>query len=565
MNRRRLLKTLSLSTPAILWAHQRALGADLGDAAKAGHAFRADVVILGGGLGGVSAALAAARKGLRVLLTEESDWVGGQITAQVVPPDEHPHIESYGVNASYRELRNRIRDYYRNHYPLTEDAKKKGWLNPGQGSVSRLCHEPRVGLAALYEMLNPHLSTGRITLLLQHRLRSAEVTGDKINAVTVEDLRSGTMRTLEAPFFIDATELGDLLPASGTEWITGAEAQSDTGELHAAETADLDNLQAATWCFPIEYVDGANFVGDAPKDYDFWRSYVPDLTPAWPGPLFSFTYSHPRTLEPRTLGFDPKNEPAGSSWWTYRRIAWKENFLPGTYAGSISLVNWPQNDYLLGHFLGDEAATQRHLEGAKQLSLSLFHWLQTEAPRPDGGTGWPELRLRPELTGTVDGLAMAPYIRESRRILAEFTILEKHVGEEARRIELGKAEGAITAAEFEDSVGVGAYHIDLHPSTAGDNYIDVPSLPFQIPLGVLIPQRVENLLAANKNIGTTHITNGCYRLHPVEWNIGEAAGSLIAYCHLQKKQTKQVRNTPDLLADFQTTLTKQGVELEWKK
>ncbi|MGG2474547.1 FAD-dependent oxidoreductase, partial [Rhizobium sp. BR5] len=33
-----------------------------------------------------------------------------------------------------------------------------------------------------------------------------------------------------------------------------------------------------------------------------------------------------------------------------------------------------------------------------------------------------------------------------------------------------------------------------------------------------------------KNIGTTHITNGCYRLHPVEWNIGEVAGMLAAYC-----------------------------------
>ena len=38
-----------------------------------------------------------------------------------------------------------------------------------------------------------------------------------------------------------------------------------------------------------------------------------------------------------------------------------------------------------------------------------------------------------------------------------------------------------------------------------DNYIDISSLPFQIPLGALIPERVENLLPACKNIGTTHI------------------------------------------------------------
>src|SRR5690606_39469674 len=61
----------------------------------------------------------------------------------------------------------------------------------------------------------------------------------------------------------------------------------------------------------------------------------------------------------------------------------------------------------------------------------------------------------------------------------------------------------------------------------GNNYIDFPSLPFEIPLGALIPKRMENLLPANKNIGTTHVTNGCYRLHPVEWSIGEAVGLLV--------------------------------------
>src|SRR5690606_34394800 len=120
-----------------------------------------------------------------------------------------------------------------------------------------------------------------------------------------------------------------------------------------------------------------------------------------------------------------------------------------------------------------------------------------------------------------DGLAMAPYIRESRRIQALRTIREQDVSALHR-------PGDILAERFEDSVGIGYYRIDLHPSTGGDNYIDVPSLPFRIPLGALIPAEAQNLLPAAKNIGTTHLTNGCYRLHPVEWNIGEAAGLLAA-------------------------------------
>jgi hypothetical protein len=107
------------------------------------------------------------------------------------------------------------------------------------------------------------------------------------------------------------------------------------------------------------------------------------------------------------------------------------------------------------------------------------------------------------------------------------------------------------------------YRIDLHPSTGGDTYIDVASCPFEIPLGALIPQRMENLLPAGKNIGTTHITNGSHRLHPVEWNVGEVAGILADFCLTHAVTPRAVRNTPALLADFQQRLTADGVELRW--
>jgi hypothetical protein len=196
------------------------------------------------------------------------------------------------------------------------------------------------------------------------------------------------------------------------------------------------------------------------------------------------------------------------------------------------------------------------------LSLSLLYWLQTEVPREDGGKGWPGLRLRKDIMGSEDGLAKYPYVRESRRIRALFTILEEHVGAENRGMITGKQSGN-RAADFYDSVGVGYYHIDLHPSSGGNNYIDFPSLPFQIPLGALLPQRVENLLPANKNIGTTHITNGCYRLHPVEWSIGEAVGMLIKYALDNKVQPRAVREQKDLLVGFQAFIRSQGIETHW--
>lgn len=155
-----------------------------------------------------------------------------------------------------------------------------------------------------------------------------------------------------------------------------------------------------------------------------------------------------------------------------------------------------------------------------------------------------------------DGLALAPYIRESRRIRAERTIVERDLSAAFR-------SGDTLAERYNDTVGVGYYRIDLHPPSGGDNYIDVASLPFRIPLGALIPVRMENLLPAAKNIGVTHITNGCYRLHPVEWNVGEAAGTLCAYALDHSVRPRVVLHNDRHLAAFQAALECRGVQLRW--
>jgi NADPH-dependent 2,4-dienoyl-CoA reductase/sulfur reductase-like enzyme len=72
------------------------------------------VLVAGGGMGAVAAALAASRRGCRTCLLEETDWLGGQLTAQGVSAlDEHEHIESVGGTASYYALREALRDHYR--------------------------------------------------------------------------------------------------------------------------------------------------------------------------------------------------------------------------------------------------------------------------------------------------------------------------------------------------------------------------------------------------------------------------------------------------------------------
>ncbi|NED96297.1 FAD-dependent oxidoreductase [Phytoactinopolyspora alkaliphila] len=525
-----------------------------------------DLVVVGGGLGGVAAAIAAARRGTRVLLSEPTDWLGGQLTAQAVPPDEHRWIEQFGCTASYRELRDGIRDYYRRWYPLTSAARDQRALNPGSARVSPISSEPRVALAVLEAMIAPHRSAGRIDVRFHHLPVSVTVDADRVTSVSLLDTETGDELTVTAPYVLDATETGDLLPLTDTEYVTGFESQADTGEPSAPAERQPMNMQAITWCFAVDHVDGEDHTIDKPEEYAFWRDYQP---PYWPGPMLGMAAPHPITLETRhrIVTPNPDDDLAGlpvgrrsvadrDDLWTFRRVLAYPHFTGGFFTSDISVVNWPMIDYVEGPVFevdADEAA--RHLEGARQMSLSFLYWMQTEMPRADGGTGLPGLRLRPDVVGTRDGLAKAPYIRESRRIKAEYTIVEQDVSLAIR--------GEKGAKTYHDSVGIGMYRLDLHPSTGGDNYIDVASAPFQIPLGALLPVRMKNLLPAAKNIGTTHITNGCYRLHPPEWNIGESAGTLAAYCLEHRVTPHQVRADERHLAQYQKCLTSAGIELAW--
>jgi hypothetical protein len=512
----------------------------------------ADLVIAGGGTGGCAAALAAARLGKTVIMTEETDWIGGQLTSQAVPPDEHPWIERFGCTRSYRRFRDGVRSYYRTHFPLTAEARANPLLNPGNGWVSRLCHEPRTAHAVLLQMLAPFVHSGRLRILSRCKVEKALTAGDEVVSITVRMPDGAGRLELVAPYYLDATECGDLLPLAGVEYVTGAESQRQTGEPHALEGDPQPmDMQAFTYCFAMDYLEGEDHTIGKPEQYNFWRGYKADF---WPDRLLSWTGVRPATLEPVEYELFPRKSWA--ALFTYRRIADRNQFVPGTYPGDITLVNWQQNDYWLGPIIDvSEEEKKRHLENAKQLSLSLLYWMQTEAPRPDGKQGYPGLRLRKDVVGTADGLAMFPYIRESRRIRAEFTVLEQHLGTECR--------GTKEAERFIDSVGIGCYRIDLHPSTGLRHYIDISSLPFQIPLGSLIPIRVNNLLPACKNLGVTHITNGCFRLHPVEWNIGEAAGSLAAFCLERGVRPREVRNRQGLLEEFQRLLVREGFELAW--
>lgn len=512
-----------------------------------------DIVVVGGSLGGVLAAYSAAKDGMNVLLTEETKWIGGQLTAQGVPLDEHKWIETQGATSSYMQYRKDIRNAYRTNPNIIDELKDKEFFCPGGSSVSRLAHPPKMALDYLYQMLEPYIGKN-LTILTETKLKETIVINDTITSVVLKNLFNEEF-SVSAKYFLDGTDHGDLIASSGAEYSIGAESKFQTGEKHARDKADKEDLQPVTWVLAASYDqdEKEDYTIDKPEMYDYFKSLK---MPYDDYDVLSMFGPDSSTGKAKEFGFF--NNETGLKGeklfglWTYRRIINKSNFKEGTYPYDVTLINWPQNDYFLNNLL-ETNDDEHHYYMAKQMTLSFFYFLQNEIVRKDGKIGYKGLILRKDILGSDDGMALFPYVREGRRLVSEFIIKEEMISKEANP----------RPNTFFDSVGVGSYSIDLHITTKNHDFYYIDTQPFEIPLGALIPVRIKNLIPACKNLGTTHLTNGCYRVHPSEWNIGESAGLFASYAISKNLGLKEIRNTESHLADFQLKLINEGIQLRW--
>jgi len=496
-----------------------------------------DVVILGGELGGSAAALEAASKGVRVCLTEPTLWIGGQMTAEGVSAfDDNQWTETTGSSRKFQYLRQKIRKHYA---PLLRDGiRADTTLNPGACWVSYECSEASVDHDVLLAMLAPYIKSGALVLLTRSAPIVAEHKGRRLKSAIVYNFETHQVLRLNGSVFIDATALGEFLPMAKAEYVTGAEAQGQTGEPDASLKADPDAAQSFTYTFVLGQRQSPLYV-EKPAKYGSYRSHF----------SFSSTDADGKTLSYSMYKQLP-NTPG--SFWSYRRLIAKDQFKPGIFASDLSMINWDSNDVCDNDLLSlDPDKQAKAMQYGKQVAMSFAWWLQHEAPHDDAqGRGFPEIYLDRLAMGSTDGLSQFPYIREARRIKAMRTIREQDVVTENAR-----------AKWFSDTVGIGQYPIDIH---ACGTVASMPNAkPFQIPLGSLISSNVDNLLAASKNIGTTHITNGAYRVHSTEWSIGSAAGTVAAAAVKKHLQIKQIESNPFRLHEIQLELILSGQPLVW--
>ncbi|HLJ17082.1 MAG TPA: FAD-dependent oxidoreductase [Bryobacteraceae bacterium] len=521
------------------WVHQVAIPANPSE-------IRCDILVAGGGLGGVAAALHAAHLGSSVCLTEETHWIGGQLTAGGVSAlDENRFIEFSGGTRSYYRFRREIRDYYRTHFILSPGVRDLEDFNPGACYVSPLCFEPAVGLTVLKQMLEPIRS--RVQLFLRTKVIDLELSGGKIQSALAFRFDAGEVIRIRPKFVLDATETGDLLPLAHVPYSAGSESKSDTGEPDAGASPNPGCVQSFTYTFIVEDRPGEQHRIVKPVDYEQELKRQ----------KFSLVLDYPKSLgwagevRYKMFGDEPPipNNQSPGSFFSWRRVLARKNFSDPHVPNDLALINWPRQDYASESILDREPVDEaRILQQAKRVSLAFLYWLQTDVPREDnGGSGYPELMLRADQMGTPDGLSMTPYIRESRRLRGSVRVVEQDIGAEYQK--------GSRARWFSDSIGTGFYMIDIHPCGAGEHGHMMMPKPFQIPMRALIPEGVSNLLAAGKSLSVTHITNGAFRLHPVEWNVGEAAGAIASMAIRQGRMPA--------VFEVQRELAAAGVPLVW--
>lgn len=142
-----------------------------------------DILIVGGGLGGVAAALhsvlptkpadevlknSSGRHKMKVFLTEETDWLGGQVTSQGVSAlDENWLVESSGAASEYQRFRSLIRRHYIRKFKLNSTVGNLQYFDPGKCWVSRLAFEPKVAIEQIDHMLTPALRGRNTERVLQ--------------------------------------------------------------------------------------------------------------------------------------------------------------------------------------------------------------------------------------------------------------------------------------------------------------------------------------------------------------------------------------------------------------
>lgn len=393
-------------------------------------------------------------------------------------------LTSAGVSATdgnhllHSGIWNEFREKLRNHYG-GEAALSTGW-------VSNTQFEPHVGDSIFKAMAR---AEKQLSVEYNYHLVKMLKTGNKVVGAVFED-EAKKQLTVSARVVIDATDLGDGLAMAGASYDLGMESRRVTGESNAPENPN-NIVQDLTWAAVL-------------KDF---------------GPATDHTIEKPAGYNASLF--------AGSCAMTVDSILidCAKMLTYGKLPNNKYMINWPRhgNDIYLNVVEMDREQRRHELQKARGRTLEFVYYIQHEL-------GYKNLGLADDEFPTTDKLPFVPYHREGRRLkgVVRMTINDVLYRDNDHPV-------------YRTGISVGDYPVDHHhacnPEAPAIKFPPVPS--FNIPLGALIPEKIDGLIVSDKAISVSNIINGSTRLQPCVLLTGQAAGALAA---LAAKSKQEIRN-----------------------
>ena len=286
-------------------------------------------------------------------------------------------------------------------------------------------------------------------------------------------LRLSDGRRVRTRILVDGTELGDVASSVGAEALDDGRTVQDMTYVAVLKEYDHDVL--------IEMPEG--------YDVELYRNCC---------------------LNPLAEDIDGNN-PKGQKLWSPEQML-SYGRLPDGYI----MLNWPiyGNDYYEDYLALSPGERSEAFRQAKLRTLGFVYFLQHEL-------GYTRIGVADDVFPTEDGLPFYPYFREARRISGRDTMT------------VDAARHPYSADRYTRAVAVGDYPVDHHhyanPGWKELSHLGFGAIPsFSVPLGVVIPVSVEDLLIADKAVSVDWEMNGAVRLQPVLLGLGQAAGALAA-------------------------------------
>lgn len=488
-----------------------------------------DVIVAGAGTSGWAAAVQAARLGAKVLLLEETDWIGGQMAAAAVATmDEEGCWEKFPVRERgiYREFNESIVNYY---YTLNKDPFRAYYAWPEQLEGG---YEPKVARAVLYGFIEELRKEGKtLDLAVGTRVSKVLKKGDAVEGV--EARHGESKKNIACKVLVEATEYGDVLPLAGARYRVGNV---------TSDNLDPESIiQYHTWVGVIrEYPNGVPDhlkMKEPPPGYDKKKYLGSQLY----GPVIW-----------GSAGKDVKGPRSYRVMFAWRGMADSDSPMTGSPTKQRHTqcgLNGGRQDYpVTVKSIEDLDARKEGERDGVYRTLGEIYYFQNElglnwAVAEDEGYNTPhnqqtmkDLKLREDLLPIAVHLPQWPYVREARRAHGLYTL---------RANDLGRFE---KARLFPTSIAMGDYFMDLdHGPTAHAVETDLDSGepprgggPFQVPFEVFIPEKVDGLVLAEKNISQSRLVNGATRLQPITMLNGQAAGTIAALAVKEGIQPRQV-------------------------